>query len=95
MPAEQIQEAAAKRRSGDSRRRIDGYFLPKAPAEIFAAGEQAHVPLLVGWNSEENGARALLGAKEPTPENFAEAVRSRYTERADEVLKLYGGTTTR
>ncbi len=93
MTTEQIQQAAAKLPVGRFPSTLDGYFLPKAPADIFAAGEQAHVPLLVGWNSEENGARALLGAKEPTPENFAEAVRSRYKERADDVLKLYGGTT--
>ncbi|MFZ0490210.1 MAG: carboxylesterase family protein, partial [Salegentibacter sp.] len=30
---------------------IDGYFLPKPLPEIFRAGEQAQVPLLVGWNS--------------------------------------------
>ena len=42
---------------------VDGYFLPKAPVEIFAAGEQAHVPLLVGWNSEEMGARARPGGR--------------------------------
>ncbi|MGH9161224.1 MAG: carboxylesterase/lipase family protein, partial [Vicinamibacteraceae bacterium] len=46
-------------RSGMPRFRpiVDGYFFPKAPAEIYAAGEQAHVPLLVGWNSEESGYR--------------------------------------
>ena len=49
---------------------------PKAPVEIFAAGEQAHVPLLVGWNSEENRTRGRPGPNEPTPENFAKAVRS-------------------
>ena len=27
---------------------VDGYYLPKTPAEIFAAGEQAKVPLLAG-----------------------------------------------
>ena len=34
-------------------------LLPEGAArEIFAAGEQAHVPLLAGWNSEEMTARA-------------------------------------
>src|SRR4051812_9108877 len=32
---------------------IDGYFLPKDPVTIFQDGEEAHVPLLVGWNSQE------------------------------------------
>jgi para-nitrobenzyl esterase len=29
---------------------IDNYFLPKSLPEIFRAGEQAQVPLLLGWN---------------------------------------------
>src|ERR1700741_4732294 len=40
---------------------IDGYFLPAEPATIYAAGKQARVPLLAGWNSEEVGWKALLG----------------------------------
>ena len=53
VPAEQLLEAAADAGVGGSRPTVDGYFLPKDPVEIFAAGEQARVPLLVGWNSEE------------------------------------------
>ena len=72
---------------------VDGYFFPRSPAEIYAAGEQAHVPLLVGWNSEEMNYRALLGPNEPTPENFAKVVRELYGDRADEVLRLYPAAT--
>lgn len=32
---------------------VDGYALPKTVAEIFTAGEQAHVPLLLGSNADE------------------------------------------
>ena len=32
----------------------DGYFLPQSVAAIFAAGNQAHVPLLAGWNRDED-----------------------------------------
>ena len=93
MTTAQIQEAAAKLPIGRFPSTLDGYVLPKAPVEIFAAGEQAHVPLLVGWNSEENGARSILGSKEPTPENYAEALQALYHERANEVMKLYGGAS--
>ena len=73
---------------------IDGYFLPKSVVDIFSAGEQAHVPLLAGWNSQENPAAAVLGrGADPTPEGYAKAVRALYAEHADEVLKAYGGTT--
>ena len=72
---------------------VDGYFFPESPAAIFAAGKQAHVPLLVGWNSEELGAQVVLGGKEPTPENYQAVVKAMYPTRADEVLKLYAGST--
>jgi para-nitrobenzyl esterase len=93
MPAQQLLEAAAKPGTGRFPIAIDGYVLPKSMADIFAAGEQAHVPLLVGWNSEEMSARSLLHNDPPTAENYAKAVRGAYPERADDVLKLYNGTT--
>jgi para-nitrobenzyl esterase len=73
---------------------VDGYFLPRAPAEIFAAGEQAHVPLLVGWNSEEASWRELLRAQEPSPQNYEAALRVRLLEHAGEALRLLPGATT-
>ncbi len=93
MTAAQILEVAAKQQGGRLPSVIDGWVLPKAPADVLAAGEQAPVPLLVGWNSEESGARGVLGDKEPTPENLAAALKTLYGDRADEALKLYGGTT--
>jgi para-nitrobenzyl esterase len=72
---------------------LDGYFFPEPPAAIFAAGHQAHVPLLVGWNSEEMTGMALLQGKEPTPENYEKAVRQQLGKRADEALKLYPAKT--
>jgi para-nitrobenzyl esterase len=65
------------------------YFFPKSPKAIFAAGEQARVPLLGGWNSEEMNYRALLGQQPPTVENYRMAVRKLYGEQAEEVLRLY------
>jgi para-nitrobenzyl esterase len=32
---------------------VDGWVLPKAPADVFANGDQQHVPLLIGNNSRE------------------------------------------
>jgi para-nitrobenzyl esterase len=70
-------------------RTVDGYFFPKSPHEIFAAGEQAAVPLLVGWNNEEMNYRMVLSADAPTKENFEKAVKKLYPDKAEEVLKLY------
>ncbi len=72
---------------------VDGWFFPKPPLEMLAAGEQARVPLMVGWNSEEMNYAALLGAQEPTPANYAAVVQALYGDRAEDVLKLYPGET--
>lgn len=72
---------------------VDGYFLLEPAASVFAAGKQAHVPLLVGWNSEEMTWRAVLEGQAPTLENYDKAVRRLYGNRADEVLKLYPAST--
>jgi para-nitrobenzyl esterase len=93
MTAAQIQEAVAKGPGLRFRPNLDGYFLLKLLKDIFAAGEQAKVPLLAGSNTEEQGARAVLGPSEPTPENFANAVRKLYGDHADEVIKAYAATT--
>ncbi|HAH22966.1 MAG TPA: carboxylesterase [Prolixibacteraceae bacterium] len=68
---------------------VDGYFFPQEPAAIFEAGQQAHVPLLVGWNSEEMNFRAFMGQDAPTMENFTKAVQKAYGSQAAEVLKVY------
>jgi para-nitrobenzyl esterase len=93
MTAEQIQDAAAKTQGVRFSTAMDGHFLSKPLTAIFEAGEQAHVPLLAGSNSEEQPARMVLAGAEPTPENFANAVRKLYGDRADAVLKAYAPKT--
>src|SRR5439155_7025488 len=44
-------------------------------------------------NTEENGARVILAANDPTPENLAKALSTLYGDRADEAAKLYAGAT--
>jgi para-nitrobenzyl esterase len=88
-PAGKLLEAAGKPGTRGFGPIIDGYFLPDSPTAIYAAGKQAHVPLLAGWNSEEANARAVLGKEDPTPENFRSAVERLYKEHAGEVLKEY------
>jgi para-nitrobenzyl esterase len=68
---------------------IDGYFFPKDPLAIFQAGEQAHVPLLVGWNSEEMNYRMVMGNDPLTKENFEKAVQKLYGDKAPDILKVY------
>jgi para-nitrobenzyl esterase len=68
---------------------LDGYFLPKYLPEIFAAREQAQVPLLVGWNSAEIPAGAFMYGQPNTPANFMARVKAEYPDNCEEVLKLY------
>ena len=93
IPAAKLLEATAGERIGRFPLVIDGYFLTKQPADVFAGGEQARVPLLVGWNSEEMNYRMILAQEKPTRENYEKAVRRLYGERAEEVLKHYAAET--
>jgi para-nitrobenzyl esterase len=93
MSTERLQEALVKNPTTRFAAIVDGYFLPKAPVEIYAAGEQAHVPLMVGANSEEAGAERVLGEGQPTRENFANAVRKLYGDTTKEVLQVYAAST--
>jgi len=93
LPAEQLLAATAKPNLPRFAPTVDGYFFPKSPAEIYAAGEQAHVPLLAGSNSEESGYSSVLGREQPTVENYRKALERLYPGKADEVLKLYPAST--
>ena len=90
MPAQALLEAVAKTGMIWFNPTVDGYLLPKAPAEIYTAGEQAHVPLLAGVNSEEMGYAAVLGDAQPTVENYRQALQRLYPDHAKQVFKRYG-----
>jgi len=89
MTAEQLLAATAKPGQPRFTPTVDGYFFPKSPFDIYAAGEQARVPLLAGVNSAEMGYFAVLGREKPTVENYRKALERLYPGKGDEVLKLY------
>jgi para-nitrobenzyl esterase len=89
MPAERLLEATAKPGAPWPTPSVDGYLFPKPPPDIFAAGEQARVPLLAGFNSEESGYGAVLGRQSPTVENYRNALKRLYGDKADGIFKLY------
>lgn len=68
---------------------IDNYFLPKALPQLFAAKEQAQIPLLVGWNSAEIPGQAFMQGQPYTHENYVARVKKEYPNDYEEVLKLY------
>ncbi len=65
---------------------VDGYFLPKSPAQIFAAHEQNDVPAIVGFTHDESS-NALRTAK--NLDEYKAAARQMYGADADAFLKLY------
>jgi para-nitrobenzyl esterase len=93
MPAQQLLEASGKQGAPRFAAIVDGYFLPQAPTAIFAAGQQARVPLLVGWNSQEMAPQMVLGQSPPTLENYRAAVQKLYGDRAADALRAYPAAT--
>jgi para-nitrobenzyl esterase len=93
MTTQQIFDLASKPGTPRFSPDIDGWFLPESPYAIFKAGQQAHVPLLAGWNSEESNARTVLGREAPTLANYKKGVERLYGAHADEILKEYAAAT--
>lgn len=72
---------------------VDGYFFLKSLPETFKAGEQAQVPLLLGWNSAEISGMGFMYGQPYTSENFISRVKETYLNDYEEVLKLYAHDT--
>lgn len=93
LPAQQLLDASGKQGAPRFSPVVDGYFLPRQPTEIFAAGQQAHVPLLVGWNSQEMAYQMVLGPNAPTVANYTAAVQKLYGDQSAEALRQYPAAT--
>jgi para-nitrobenzyl esterase len=90
--AEEVLQAALKTQPWFSPT-VDGYFLPEEVAAIFAAGKQARVPLLAGWNLDEVRSGVVLAKQKATAQSFSEETRKRYGQDADAILKAYPAAT--
>jgi para-nitrobenzyl esterase len=69
---------------------VDGHVLTRQLVEVFDRGEQAHVPVLVGFNSGE--IRSLMFLAPPVPATeaaYVSAIRERYGPLADAYLRIY------
>jgi para-nitrobenzyl esterase len=89
MPADKlltVTKAASAPRFGPV---VDGRVLTEPVPDTYAAGKQAHVPLLAGWNRDENASLA----KGMTAEKWKQWAAENFGERAVEFLKLYPGET--
>jgi para-nitrobenzyl esterase len=69
---------------------IDGHALNRQIVEVFDRGEQAHVPVLVGFNSGEIRSLRFLAPQPPATEAaYVSTIRERYGSLADTFLHLY------
>jgi para-nitrobenzyl esterase len=68
---------------------VDGWFLPKSVPEIYAAGDQAHIPLLAGWNADEMRSAIIFANPQPTAESFKLKAEADFGPDAAEFLTLY------
>jgi para-nitrobenzyl esterase len=67
---------------------IDGYVLPKPVSEIFAEGNENHVPVLTGWNADESFVASFKKKDE-----FIKQAKEQYGAEADKFLKYYPANT--
>ena len=72
---------------------LDGYVLREDVHATYAAGKQAPVPLLAGWNADEIRAGIVLGKQRPTAQRFNDDVRKRYGDQAEQILRVYQAAT--
>ncbi len=91
LPAQTLLDAT-KKPGVNFPQNVDGKFLTEPVPETYAAGKQAHIPLLAGWNSDEGGSIAALST---TTEQFRSRAAAMYKapEKAEEFLKLYPAET--
>ena len=62
---------------------IDGWVLPRSPVEVFAAGEEAPIPFIVGNNTTEFAIPA-------SPDHLRKNIQEIYGDLAPRALQVYG-----
>jgi para-nitrobenzyl esterase len=95
MPAKQILEVTADRSAPRFAPVAENYMLPQKDLAAYVdAGEQAHVPVLQGTNSQERAYETFLGDNPATPQGYAAAVKKMFGANANRVLALYPAKTS-
>jgi len=89
MAAADLLAAAAKPGGPGFPTVIDGKFLTEPIADTYAAGRQAHVPLLVGWNRDESSAMS----HDMTAEKWKAKAEELFGNHAAEFLSFYPAET--
>lgn len=64
---------------------VDGWVIPDDQYRLYEAGKYNETPILVGYNSDEG----LSFSPPKTAEDYSAAVKNRYGQFADELIKAY------
>lgn len=69
---------------------VDGHVFPEQMVTAFDKGDEAHVPILAGFNSGEIRSLMILAPPAPaTPAQYEKVIHERYGPLADDFLRLY------
>ena len=68
---------------------IDGYFLTDKPENIYANNEQAQIPLMAGWNRNEDNPHWKIKTK-PTLDKLRHSVFPWWDDKIFAIFDLYG-----
>ena len=85
MPADKLIEAARKQPVGFSPD-VDGEFLTEPVSASYAAGRQAKVPVIIGWNRDE---RTGTLSKDMTAEKWKSFAAQHYPDKAQAFLAAF------
>jgi len=88
MDADALQELLPPK--GMSNVVLDGYFMSESADAVFEKGQQAQVPLLAGWNSQEGTPMQVLRGQAPTLRNYKTAMKALFGAMTDEIFEAYG-----
>jgi para-nitrobenzyl esterase len=88
LPTDKVLDAV-KAKKGGFPPDIDGKLLTEPVPDTYAAGRQAHVPLLAGWNRDEGSSLA----NGMTAEKWKAKAAELFKDRAEDFLKVYPGDT--
>ena len=86
MPADKLIEAAQKKSIIWFSPVVDGQFLTEPVPDAYAAGRQAHVPAIIGWNRDE---RAGTLSKDMTAAKWKAYASEHYGKQAEEFLAAF------
>ena len=90
LPAETLLAAAIANPISCGFGVVDGYVAPEHPADIFAAGRQRPVPLLVGANRDEGTLfEPRMASWGPGQPSFVERIRAQFGAQAEQALVHY------